>query len=182
MQAKKNSKYKKGGKRRAGPKIEKETRGENGVTGGGCVISLIASTETGNGAVTHRKWADGKDKLQNGSGNHRPMPMQRRKDHIKRILFIQCLSSLYSDHWSGPFIIWTKNPKWHVPLTKDTMGTHRSHTVVSTNSFSCALMWFVLKTRCNESFQIMESSTRGWCQTGRGCCDDAWTCHVRCLF
>lgn len=43
------------GKRRKGPKIEKETRGENGVTGSGCVISLIASTETGNGAVTHRK-------------------------------------------------------------------------------------------------------------------------------
>lgn len=55
LHAKKNSKYKEGGKRHAGPKIEKETRGENGVTGGGCVISLIASTETGNGAVTHRK-------------------------------------------------------------------------------------------------------------------------------
>lgn len=33
----------------------KRNKRENGVKRGGCVIFLMASTETGNGAVTHRK-------------------------------------------------------------------------------------------------------------------------------
>lgn len=75
-------------KEACGPENRKRNKGgKNGVTCGGCVIFLIASTETGNGAVTHRKWADGKDKLQKSSGSHRSMPKQLRKDKNERILF-----------------------------------------------------------------------------------------------
>lgn len=54
-----------------------------------CVISLIVSTETGNGAVTHRKWADGGDKA--GKWLRKSKQVRSDAERIREVLQCFCL-------------------------------------------------------------------------------------------
>lgn len=77
------------GKRRAGPGIEKETRRKRRFCVAVVLSLWLCSTETGNGAVTHRKWADGRDKagkrLRKSKQVHADTAEGRQRELLRKI-------------------------------------------------------------------------------------------------
>lgn len=81
-------------KKRADSRNSKKKQGELVVW---CVISLIVSTETGNGAVTHRKWADGGDKA--GKWLRKSKQVRSDAERIREVLQCFCLMFPLRSWW-----------------------------------------------------------------------------------